>query len=170
MEDVDSIAVIIAAAGLLVTAVSAFLAYLTFRAQHKWSRRKAAQEATLLFNQRVKGRDLLKEHLDYVSSFDPIPLAQLDEKFGEEPELKPAVHSLLNYFEMLARGINQHIYDEEIVRTAWKGAMIRAIDRFRPYIKRRRKQSSKNAWRELEGIVDEWRHRDTKVSRRAATG
>jgi Domain of unknown function (DUF4760) len=160
---------VIAACGLMVTAISASLAYRSLRSTHDWNRRKAAQDAALLFNQRVQGRELLEQHLAYVSSFEPVPMEILAKRFEETPNLKQAVHSLLNYFEMLARGVHQSIYDEMVINVAWKGAMTRAIDRFGPYIEERRK-SSPEAWRQLEDLVSRWRGHDALISERARTG
>jgi hypothetical protein len=168
-EKLQLVSATISACGLTVAAISAFFAVRSLRSTHDWNRRKAAQDATLLFNSRVIGRDLLERELGYLSSQEPIPLDALNEKFKNEPNLKAAVHSLLNYFEMLARGVNQNIYDEVVVRTAWKGAMQRAIERFGPYI-RSRKGYSSNAWKELQGLAAQWTSQDLHSGRRAPTG
>ena len=159
----------ISACAIVIGATSAFLAYRSLRSTHEWNRRKAAQDAALLFNQRVQGRDVLDEQLNYVSSSEPIGIETLHQKFAAVAGLKPAIHSLLNYFEMLARGVHQSIYDETVIRVAWKGAMTRAMERFGPYIKERR-TASPAAWRELEGLVSKWRHQETQVTERAPTG
>lgn len=163
------VATSIGAVSLLIAATSGLLAFRTLRATHDWNRRKAAQDATLLLNDRVKDRKLLKEHLDYVSSFEPIPLAELCKALDAHPDVRIAVHDLLNYFEMLARGVQQNVYDEEVIRTAFEGSMSRAVSRFGPYIQSKHAPALPKAWEQLVYVVNEWKRTQTERARRIST-
>lgn len=131
---------IASAIGLLIAGISVWLAYRTLKSDHEWNRRKAAQDASSLFGSRIEGRELLNVHYDYASSNDSISLEGIRNEFQSDDKLRPAVHSLLDYYELLARGVKTQIYDEDVVRRAWKGGMTRAVGRFRPYIEHRREQ------------------------------
>jgi len=127
---------------------------------HDWNRRKAAQDAAMLRQKRFTTENirLINEELDYLNSSDPIPLKTFKAKVKSEPNLKGACHNFLNYYEALARGVNQRIYDEEVTKEALKTVMTKAFNRFFPYIQHRRSTLNPEAWSNLENLVNKWSH------------
>jgi hypothetical protein len=71
---------------------------------------------------------------------------------------------VLNYFEGLARGVRQGIYDEQVIKTAFRGLMINVNESFKYYIQNRRHQfHNPRVWVELEVLSDCWRQEERAV-------
>ncbi len=132
--------------------------YETLKANHEWNRRKAAQDALLQRPQRVSNSKLLDETFRYLdTTSDQFPLEVVKEACQKNPEVKRALHSFLNYYEGLARGVQQEVYDDEVVRIACRGIMKRTLERYRGYIADRRKMSPhKEAWTQMEKLCKKW--------------
>jgi len=130
-------------------------AYNIHAANHDWNRRVAAQAALGEYNQSVLSSALQSE-FDYLNCREAIPLSKIEAGFANQPNLQKELHQLLNYYESLARGVFQNIYDEQVIKTGRRSAMIRALRAFNSYIDSRRKNSSPNAWTELESLVARW--------------
>lgn len=136
---------------------------------HDWNRRLAAQEALRAYNYSLLSSPL-QDVFDYLNVSEPIPLAKLTEEFANNPKLQPDLHQLLNYYEGLARGIHQSLFDEEIVKSARKNAMMMAEKAFTNYLDKRRENVNPHAWRELSSLISRWRSQDNHVPTRAQTG
>ena len=158
--------------GLLYTAKQIKLLIKSHSDNHEWNRRKVAQDASLMYSQLTEGNNLLNEHFSYVTSSEPVAMKTMDEKFGNEPELKPQLHRLLNYFNSLCRGVNHKLYDEKIIKSSWGGVIMRTYDQFKPYILWYQKNVSEEAWFEMERLANQWKHKSSasKVTPRKATG
>ena len=136
---------------------------------HDWNRRYAAQEALRNYNYSLLSSPL-QTSFDYLNSLDSIPVSQIEEKFAENTELQSDLHQLLNYYEALARGINQGIFDENVIKSARRNAMVRCERSFRNYIEKRRQNVSPRAWIELSHITMKWAREDSDVELRPLTG
>ena len=128
---------------------------LLHQADHDWNRRLAAQEALRHFNYSLLDSPL-REKFDYLTLKRAIPLQEILEAFNQNATLRSNAHQLLNYYESLARGINQGIFDEEVIKVARKNAMSMNVIAFQHYITDRRTISPK-AWLELTDIVQKWK-------------
>lgn len=155
----------------LIAATSAFLLAISvlytarqvhlLRKQHKenhdWNRRLTAQQAIREYQNIQEMVESLSEHFDYHNRTEGIPLTDFEIKFNEMPSLQSRLHALLNYFEGLARGVRQGIYDQEVVENAFQRHMIRVFESFKYYIEfRRRKVHNPTVYIELEIITSEW--------------
>ena len=136
---------------------------------HDWNRRMAAQEAIVMFRNKNKTREL-REALGQIDINDAIPLQLIHDKFKTNSDLQSYIHSVLNTFEGYARGISQGIYDEEVIKTALKGTMVRYFSCFHPYIKHIRDTRNPDLFNEFEGIVNKWRSESTPTNQREITG
>ncbi|MCP4755700.1 MAG: DUF4760 domain-containing protein [Proteobacteria bacterium] len=145
------------AAALIFAGIQIRTMWKSHAEDHLWKRRKAAQDATLLYVQRVGGTENLQQAFDYIDRKDPISLEKIQAKFSADATLKSRLHKLLNYFESLARGVSTKIYDERIIQVAWDGPMVRTMYKFSAYIENRRDTVSPDAWRELESVVTRWK-------------
>lgn len=144
-------------------------AYKINAANHDWNRRMAAQAALKEFNQSVLISGLQSE-FDYLNCNDPIPLKKIQEGFNNSPTLQRELHQLLNFYEGLARGVFQNIYDEEVIKAGRRSVMIRASKSFSSYIENRRKTSSSNAaWDNLEALVVQWIANEKGKEQRSST-
>jgi hypothetical protein len=128
----------------------------THRQNHVWNRAYAAQEALRFYNYSTLSGPL-QDRFNFRNFHDPIPLQTLLDAFEEETSLQADLHQLLNFYEGLARGINQGIFDESVVRAGRGNAMIRAERAFFAYIDYRRRNVSERAWAELSDIAARWR-------------
>lgn len=142
----------------------------THQENHDWNRRIAAQEALRSYPYSILSADL-QEEFDYLNKSDSISIEKIKEAFDRAPNLQKDLHQLLNFYESLARGIHQQIFDEDVVKAARMGAMIRTERAFRNYINRRREISSPNAWSDYTRIVSHWRSEiEPKVILKDKTG
>ena len=128
----------------------------THRQNHDWERRIAAQSAVNEYSSVVDTKDL-KSEFDYLNRTDVIPLAELQGAFERCSDMQGSLNKMLNYYERLARGVRQGIYDEELIKAARLTAMKKVLRVFGPYIEHRRKEFSPNAWADLDALVDEWK-------------
>ncbi len=85
------------------------------QADHDWQRRIAAQDALRQYNTSV-ALSSLQENFGYIDQVDVVSLEKLESAFDKNKELKRELHQLLNYYESLARGISQGIYDENVIK------------------------------------------------------
>ena len=143
-------------------------AYEINEADHDWNRRKASQDAIRKYNQPLLSSELQSE-FNYFNCTESIPLKKIEEGFNKHPNLQAELHRLLNFYEGLARGIFQQVYDEEIIKAARYNAMKKVFRAFNSYIESRRKISSPVAWKYLESLVDQWKVDEKNEKRRSAT-
>lgn len=136
---------------------------------HDWNRRNAAQEALRQYNYSLLSSSL-QEVFDYLSLKEAIPLETIQEGFRQNPNIKSELHQLLNYYEALARGVHQGVFDEGIVKAARKNAMIIAARGFGSYIDDRRKNINPYAWTELSALTLKWISADQAMPYRQVTG
>ena len=126
------------------------------RAELDHAKRVAAQQALAAYRLSVTLSNL-QMHFHYIDKIREIPIEEILEALKREPELKVELHDLLNYYEGLARGIAQGIYDEQVIKAGRYGAMRRAYRAFLPYIiYRRAENKSSRAWVDLESIILKW--------------
>ena len=124
-------------------------------ADHDWHRRLAAQNALKEYNQSTI-TSLLQKEFNYLNRNEAIPLAEVETKMSSNPELQDYLHKLLNFYEGLARGGFQQIYDEEVIKAGRRGAMINALRAFNSYIEDHRVKFSPKVWCDLESLVAKW--------------
>lgn len=132
---------------------------------HDWHRRVAAQEALSKFNYSILSSPL-QVSFDFLNLNDPIPIQSIEEELKKNPNLQNELHELLNYYEGLARGINQGILDETVVKTGRRTEVERCEKAFREYIFKRRGFNPR-AWRQLTNIAERWRSENTLVEIRS---
>ena len=131
---------------------------------HDWNRRVAAQEAVAKFNYSILASPL-QISFDFLNAMDPISVTKIDEELKANANLQNELHELLNYYEGLARGINQGILDETVVKIARRTEMQRCERAFRDYIEKRRGFSPR-AWLQLSYIAGKWAGEETTVELR----
>lgn len=102
---------------------------------HKWRRRIEAQNAVAFSGGLAEMRQKLDAKLNYIDASEPLSLDLITKAFEEDSTLRTICHDLLNYYEMLARGIHQGIYDEKIIADARDAPMISTFEAFKQYIK-----------------------------------
>ena len=140
----------------------------TQRQNHDWNRRAAAQEANWKFSSLVKGRELIDQAFNITTRDAPLTIDELNTAFEKNSELKTAVLSLLNYYEGLAIGVNQSIFDEDVIKTAWYGSMKVVSRLFAEWVKELRK-TRPFAFSELDAILNEWGAAEARNARRTKT-
>lgn len=131
--------------------------------EYLWRRKIAAQEALASYSSSVVLSDLQKQ-LNYleIGRRGCIDLDELEQKLEASPDLRADLHRLLNYYEALARGVLQGLYDDEVIKAGRRGAMNRAYSGFECYIVKRRDSGSPNAWIDFETLIRRWDEADGK--------
>ena len=126
-------------------------------AENTWNQQIAAQSALSEYGTSVE-LSLLQEKFDYLSigQVGTIPLDKILNEIEADPNVRTDLHKLLNYYEKIARGVLQGLYDGEVVKAARRGAMTRALRGFASYVDHRREVGSPKAWCDLQTLVEEW--------------
>ena len=137
-------------------------------ADHDWNRRMAAQAALKEYNQSVL-TSALQAEFNYLNCSESIPLKDIQKGFEGNPALQNELHQILNFYEGLARGVFQQIYDEEVIKTGRRGAIIKALRAFSSYIEDRRSTLSPFAWSDLDALVAKWVLEEKGKNSRVAT-
>jgi len=132
---------------------------------HEWNRRIAAQEALRLYNYNLQSSSL-RASFDYLNCFDSIPLETISKEFEANKNLQSDLHELLNFFEALARGIHQGLFDELVIKSARRTDLVRCERAFRNYIDKRRDTVNSRVWVELSHLAAEWANEENSIQRR----
>jgi hypothetical protein len=136
---------------------------------HDFGRRHAAQDALRAYDYSVLSGSL-NEAFKFLQMKEPVPLVDIQSAIKEKEGIQRDLHQLLNFYEGLARGINQGIFDEKVIKAARKNAMIVAERGFQNYINKRRTDMNPRAWSELSSICSRWQAADNHVPPREKTG
>lgn len=183
MTDFEKYSLILGSFNIFLLIVGFVLAFLQLRGarndiqtlnhhhseNHDWNRRKAAQEALSKYDHTFLSSPV-HENFDYLNVMDPIPIAEIEEKFAKNNSLQSDIHNILNYYEALARGINQQIFDESVVKSAIRNSVIRCERSFLNFIEKRRRNVNPRAWIELSHIATKWANETSIVEVRKLTG
>lgn len=125
---------------------------------HDWNRRESAQQAVREYREIQSMIEAVSHHFDYQNRTEGIPLSEFKEKFSKDRTLQPKVNTVLNYFEGLARGVNQGIYDEGVIKGSFRGQMSRVFDSFQYFISDRRKYlNNSQIWVDIENLSCKWK-------------
>lgn len=120
---------------------------------HEWSRRIETKKAI--------DKESLSECLQMLNNLfvisntrHPIPVNTITQASKENQTTQNMLHEMLNYYEGLAIGINQGVYDEKIIKKTWKGTMKRIDICFSDYIDYQRNEVQKEAWVEFTALLN----------------
>ena len=137
---------------------------------HDWNRRLAAQEAVANLRLHAPIAAELNKLFNSTNLTEGIPLDVILKAFKEDKSIQNKVNEILNGYESLARGVYQGIYDEEVVKSARRGAMIQQFVAYESYIKDRRINVYKNAYLQIESLANKWKLEDNSNHYRNKTG
>lgn len=155
--------------GLLYGSWQIKLLKLTHKENLEWNRRIETQKALTEYNLHQVAPDL-NMAFNFINVERPHRIDDLRDGFSKDPKLQSQCHSLLNANEGFARGIRQGVFDDEIVRSARKTAMIRTYTAFKEYIDHRRLENNYSAYREFEDLVNRWRNEESKPEEKSPLG
>jgi hypothetical protein len=147
--------------GLMYAGRQLQLTRVIHKQDHDWNRRHAAQQAIYNYTTFVTGTQLLNKELGFATAIEALPIEKIREAFEKNSELRITCHQLLNFNEALAVGIIHGIYDEEVIKSAWRGNMLRSFDSFRNYITDIRQKGREHVFAEQEMIGNRWRNEIT---------
>ena len=141
----------------------------TTRAEHDWNRRSAAQQAISNYNFSLILSALQRE-LNYLNRNEAISLTEIEEAFSRDAELQTELFKLLNFYEAIARGIHQGIYDEDVIKASRRTAILKAHRAFADYIDHRRHTArSPRAWCEFTSLANRWASEANETVQRGPT-
>ena len=142
----------------------------THRENHDFQRRIAAQDAINQFNFSSLSAELGTK-FGYFEHNLPISIKEIRKVFDASEENRSKLIMLLRHYEGLARGINQGIYDEEVVKSALRRTILRVSRAFSLYIEQRRIElGNPKLWKEFTDLGDRWLSEDTIIESRPKTG
>lgn len=157
---------------LVVPTIGVFLTFIQVKKikerqkeDYDWNKRIEAQKALEGFPRREAQK--LRTVFGYETNKDyTISLEKIEKKFEEDSEVKSSLGIYLDFFEGIACGVNQKIYDEPVIKTNYKTAMIRAYYRFQNYIRKGRGNDFSSLYSELENLVKKWESNDKENTKR----
>lgn len=164
-------ALIVLLVGLLLTIRQIRLLRLSYVDLHDWNRRKAAQDAVDNVEHIAADTPLLDGKFQIMSKNDPIALKSILGACESTVEVQTAIHRRLNWFESLAGGVKQGVFDEEVIKDAYQRVFRSTHRQFSEYIDHRRNADSYDAWSEFGDMIERWDQEDkASASRRKQTG
>lgn len=83
-------------------------------------------------------------------------------ELAKDDEAVVHLNELLSYYESLASGIENHLYDEHLVKTSRRATMIRTYTAFKEYIEHDRIERDSKLWICLEALVTKWMNEERK--------
>lgn len=140
----------------------------SYKDLHDWNRRKAAQDAADDVEHTTKDTPLLDETLEITTRRETIPLKTIQEEIEKNSELRRAINRRLNFYEGLAAGIHQRVFDEGVIRHAYENLFRRTHIQFKEYIDHRRNVGDKETWENFIKTTEKWNEKED--SPRAPTG
>jgi hypothetical protein len=143
-------------------------------AAYQLFRLKQIQRDDHVWNQKIEAQKALeaRQHLDTSvvnDAFGPIrndriiEATELKEKLKDGvkyPNLRTDLHKLLNYYEGLARGIYQDMYDEKVIKLARKKSILSLYHKYENYITFRQKHRNERAYYYLSKLALHWLEED----------
>ena len=137
------------------------------KANHDWKRRHAALRA--IKDNRANYRKSIKylnEALEYRKQKHAYAVDQINKRTESNKELFDHIVTILDLLEYLSVGINQKIFDEEVIKKYHKRSFMNGYMRFENYIKFLRKEHvDKDIYIQLENIYKKWDKREKEPNR-----
>jgi hypothetical protein len=138
---------------------------------HDWNRRHAAQKATDEMVPRLsKDTLLIEEKFQILTNHDRIPLKTILEECKKDPAVRGALNRPLNYFESLASGVHQGVYDELLIKNSYQQLIGITLNQFSAYIDHLRGRGYSTFCTDIEGMTKRWEQEDNKINQRDKLG
>lgn len=166
----------------LFAAISAVLGLVyQLKSNNEWNKRQYA--LSQVTNNTIYSNAIqhLNKNISYASIKDPITLEAIHQYIcgnknwtpgkpmnltSDGSEIRDNILRVLNYYETIAIGIKNDIYDENVIKRLLKGNLLKAYHIFSTYIEHRRKDhEAPKAYIDLESLVNEWKILDTKTKK-----
>ena len=128
----------------------------------EWQKRIETRKKLDDYN-RLDSAQFLNEHLKFISRKHPIPVDEINDCIKTSHEIVVHLSRLLNYYEAIAIGIENNIYNEELVKVTRKNAMISTFTSFEDYIKYDRREDNPSAYIKFENLIKQWIGEDRKT-------
>ncbi len=104
-----------------------------------------------------------------MSRTEAIPVAEMNEAFKENKELKIKLNYLLSYYENIAIACSFKVVDEPLIKSMMRDTYISHFNKLRDYILyRRAKSNNERLWINFEKFALAWRQ--DKLESTAAKG
>ncbi len=108
-------------------------------------------------------KNMLRKAFGIGNQAEILPLKVIEEKISKNIKLEDALQYLLGEYDQLCLGIQQDVYEQEIIQGSIEQPLIDTYIQFQEYIRATREEGHPHAWLHLEQVVNEWRQ-DTSVS------
>jgi hypothetical protein len=136
---------------------------------HDWNRRNAAQTLFFDFNLNFSMTGV-QSALNYTNLKLPVEVDALQAKFNDHPQLQIDIAKLLNFFECLAVGIQNGVYDKQIIELGFKGLMQHGWLVFQNYIRYRQVETIYGSWETFVKVIHRWEAEEKAFQERQHTG
>ncbi|MEO0788230.1 MAG: DUF4760 domain-containing protein [Bacteroidota bacterium] len=166
---IKALTFLVVLAGVVLTVRQLRLNTKIFRDEHDWKRRNAATEIVQQVNE-CPHNVRLNNEFELSNNYTPLDLDVVDSKIKLDLTLQNSIHKVLNDYEGFAVGINQGLYDEDVIKNLREYAMTRVYANFKNYIERRRQTHTPEAWNDYENLVNKWNEPKMRSKKRMRTG
>jgi len=166
----QSVSVAVVVVGFFVAVRQLRLVMRSFVDLHDWNRRKAAQDACHEWREYAEDAVLLENTFRFRDSHGLVELSKLLSTFNTDTKAQASLHRILNYFEAIANGTRNGVFDEPIIRDAFCGVFDLHVQRFGAYIEYRRSHGAPKAWIEMQDLAEKWQRDDRGRIQRDSTG
>lgn len=174
--DIESVKVALQAATLLAVVVGLGFTFYQVRLLrksyvdlHDWNRRKAAQDAVERIEVISRDTPLLHQKFRILTENTPIPLQDILRECENDDAVRVAINRRLNYFQSLAIGMEQRVFDKAIIRRSYENIFRRTHNQFKEYIEHRRDIGGRETWRDFVNTTGQW-ETDSGEPPRPSTG
>ncbi|MEE2733675.1 MAG: DUF4760 domain-containing protein [Pseudomonadota bacterium] len=166
----DEFRLVIEIISLSLLAGSVFYAARQIKSSHDWNRRKAAQDIAIKYAELNPNKVVINEFLERIGHKEALKLEELKDEFKRASDLRDAIDTLLNFYEFLAMGVAQKVYDEKLIRIFWGEAMSTNRIRYKSYIDNSIKEEYPDLWRYFISYTAKWDSQKNQIQERGSTG
>ena len=119
---------------------------------------------------RLESAFQLNEHFAFIREKHTIPRQEILKKIDEDHQVQIHMNRLLNFYESLANGVANHIYDEDLIKSSRKTSMMRTFTSFKDYIYWYRNEIHPRAYTMYEKLIEKWISEENKTETLKALG
>lgn len=158
---------------LSIAILGIFVTFYQLKANHEWNRRHVAMiEADRSRDKYTAAVKELNSSLDYREREDSYSLKEIhgficeNDDHTKNPDLtedgkaiKHNIFVILNYYEYLAVGIKNKVFDEKTIKQLLKGALIKANKLFGEYaqhVRDKHNKKNKKQFIEMKKLAEKW--------------
>lgn len=123
--------------------------------EYQWNQMVAAQNRLMEYNNLEFSALRENKNLNYNLNNYILSIEKIKKEIEADEKVRTGIHTVLNFYESLVRGIELGIYDRDTILSARKDTMVRMLTAYSEYIHyRRHEEHHPDAWMVLTDYFD----------------